>query len=136
VLAFLNLNVPLGVIRRCLHGARAIIGEERPFSMHRFGADGRSIFLESLRDSNKSGEGSSLIDLKTNQMVFKQVIERTFKDLDLADGSVIRWRPHNGKPSIVIDPERSFGKPLAADHGVPTEALAARRGRRIQPTAR
>ena len=33
-------------------------------------------------------------------------------------------RPFNGKSSIVIDPVRSFGKPLAADYGVPTVSLA------------
>ena len=32
--------------------------------------------------------------------------------------------PFNGKSSIVIDPVRSFGKPLAADYGVPTVSLA------------
>ena len=57
-------------------------------------------------------------------MVFKQVVEPTFRDLDLADGSVVQWRPYKGKPSIVIDPARSFGKPLAAKYGVPTAALA------------
>lgn len=56
-------------------------------------------------------------------MVFRQVIEPTFRDLDLADGSVVQWRPFNGKPSIVIDRGRSFGKPLAAEYGVPTSAL-------------
>ena len=53
------------------------------------------------------------------------MVEPTFRDLDLTDGSVVQWRPYKGKPSIVIDPARSFGKPLAADYGVPTAALAA-----------
>lgn len=57
-------------------------------------------------------------------MVFRQVVEPTFRDLDLADGSVVQWRPYGGKPSIVIDPARSFGKPLATESGVPTLALA------------
>ncbi len=65
-----------------------------------------------------------MIDLKTNQLVFKQVVGRTFKDLDIEEGLVVRWRPYGGKPSIVIDPARSFGKPLAADFGAPTSALA------------
>jgi len=57
-------------------------------------------------------------------MVFKEVVEQTFKDLDFVDGSAAQWRPHGGKASIVIDPNRSFGKPLAANYGVPTAALA------------
>jgi len=128
VLAFIRRGVGLNVIRRCLDSARKIIGEERPFSTHRFRTDGKSIFLESLRELQESGESggsSAVVDLKTNQMVFKQVVEPTFRDLDLADGSVVQWRPFNGKSSIVIDPARSFGKPLAADYGVPTVSLAA-----------
>jgi hypothetical protein len=128
VLAFLRQNVPLNVIRRCLENARAIVGEERPFSTHRFRTDGRSVFLESLREALPAGsaeDGSAGIDLKTNQLVFKQVVERTFKDLDVEEGLVVRWRPYGGRPSIVIDPARSFGKPLAADFG----AGASRGGR-------
>ena len=34
------------------------------------------------------------------------------RDLDLADGSVVQWRPFNGKSSIVIDPARSFGNEI------------------------
>jgi len=127
VLAFIKHGVGLNVIRRCLENARKIIGQEHPFSTHRFRTDGNSIFLESLREHQESAErrgSSSVIDLKTNQMVFKQVVEPTFRDLDLADGSVVQWRPFQGKPSIVIDPVRSFGKPLAAKYGVPTIALA------------
>jgi hypothetical protein len=124
VLAFLDQNVGLNVIRRCLENARRIIGEERPFSTRRFHTDGKSIFLESLQETRRSEGSSSVVDLKTNQMVFKLVVEPTFRDLVLADDSVVQWRPFHGKPSIVIDPGRSFGKPLAAAYGVPTLALA------------
>ena len=114
------------MIRRCLENARAIVGEERPFSTQRLRTDGRSIFLESLEAAPAAPghDESALIDLKTNQLVFKQVVERTFKDLDIEEGAVVQWRPYAGKLSIVIDPTRSFGKPLAADFGVPTSALA------------
>lgn len=127
VLAFVKHGLGLNVIRRCLESARKIIGQEHPFSTHRFRTDGNSIFLESLREHQEWAErrdSSSVIDLKTNQMVFKQVVEPTFRDLDLVDGSVVQWRPFHGKPSIVIDPVRSFGKPLAAEYGVPTLAFA------------
>jgi uncharacterized protein (DUF433 family) len=122
VLAFIRQGVGLNVIRRCLGNARKIIDDERPFSTHRFRTDGDSIFLESLREEQGSADG--VVDLRTNQMVFRHVIEPTFRDLDLANGSVVQWRPFKGKPSIVIDPRRSFGKPLATDYGVPTSALA------------
>jgi uncharacterized protein (DUF433 family) len=123
VLAFLGHKISLNVVRRCLENARTLLRVERPLSTHRFRTDGKSIFLESVREA--AGEDqSSLVDLKTNQMVFRQVVEQTFKDLVSVDGSVVQWRPFRGKASIVIDPARSFGKPLAAEYGVPTSALA------------
>lgn len=127
VLAFVRQGVRLQVVRLCLESARRIIGEERPLSTHQFKTDGKSIFLESLREADRSEDhngASAVIDLKTGQMVFKHVIEQTFRDLDLADGSVVQWRPYKGKRTVVIDPNRSFGKPLAAEFGVPTTVLA------------
>ena len=126
VLAFLKHGVGLNVVRRCLANAQKIMREERPFSTHRFRTDGKSIFLETLRELQQTGATpeSPVTDLKTGQMVFKLVVEPTFRDLDLSGGSVVHWRPYRGKPTIVIDPNRSFGKPLAAEFGVPTSALA------------
>src|SRR5271156_2216765 len=57
VLAFLRQNIPLNVIRRCLENARVLVGEERPFSTHRFRTDGNSIFLESMREALATNPG-------------------------------------------------------------------------------
>lgn len=67
---------------------------------------------------------SELLDLKKRQYVIKRVIEQSFKDLDIEDNAVARWRPYRGKESIVVDPKRAFGQPIAAQFGVPTVALA------------
>ncbi len=120
VAAFRELGVPLRVIRRCIAIAREVIQQDHPFSTRRFKTDGRTIFLESMR----AAEDGPLIDLRSNQFVFKDVIARTFKDLDIEDEAVRRWRPYKGKPSIVIDPQRAFGQPIAAVAGVPTVVLA------------
>lgn len=120
VKAFLDAGVGLLAIRNCLEYARECVGDERPFSTQRFQTDGRTIFLEGIQ---KAGE-PNLLDLKKRQYVFKQIIEQTFKDLDIENKAVVRWRPFNGKKSIVIDPERSFGQPIASDFGVPTVVLA------------
>lgn len=124
VKAFLDAGVGLFAIRNCLDYARECANDERPFSTRRFQTDGRTIFLESIeRAGDQLGE-PKLLDLKKKQYVFKQVIERTFKDLDIEDDAVVRWRPFHGKKSIVIDPGRAFGQPIAYDFGVPTVALA------------
>lgn len=120
VLAFRNAGLGLRTIRNCLEFARECVKDERPCSTRRFQTDGRTIFLESLQ---RSGE-YELLDLKKRQYGFKQVIERSFKDLDIENDAVSRWRPFQGKNSIVIDPARAFGQPIASGYGVPTVALA------------
>lgn len=124
VKAFLDAGVGLLAIRNCLEYARECAKDDRPFSTRRFQTDGKTIFLESIdRGGDVLGE-PKLLDLKKKQYAFKQVIERTFKDLDIEDDAVARWRPFHGKKSIVIDPGRAFGQPIASDFGVPTVALA------------
>lgn len=120
VKAFVEAGVGLLAIRNCLNYARQCVQDDHPFSTRRFQTDGRVIYLESIERSDES----KLRDLKHRQYVFKQVIERTFKDLDIEDDTVARWRPFHGKQSVVIDPTRAFGQPIAADFGVPTVALA------------
>ncbi|GJE02824.1 hypothetical protein [Methylobacterium isbiliense] len=118
--AFVNAGLDLRVIRSCLEHAREYVQDDRPFSTRRFKTDGRTIFLESLRTSAES----ELLDLKRGQYVIKAVVEQGFRDLDIDDEVVTRWRPFHGKSSIIIDPQRSFGQPIAAAYGVPTIALA------------
>lgn len=120
VKAFVGAGVGLLAVRNCLERAREMVQDERPFSTQRFRTDGRSIFLETFEGTDEP----KLLDLKSRQYVFKQVFEKSFKDLELEDDTVARWRPFNGKRSIVIDPTRSFGQPVATKYGVPTVVLA------------
>jgi uncharacterized protein (DUF433 family) len=118
--AFLEAGLGLKTIRRCLDYAQDCVKDERPFSTRRFKTDGRTIFLDSLLSTGES----ELLDLKKGQYVFKVAIERTFKDLDIEDNVVARWRPFHGKGTVVIDPQRAFGQPIASEYGVPTVVLS------------
>jgi uncharacterized protein (DUF433 family) len=118
---FLDAGLGLLAVRNCLVLAREYTGDDHPFSTRRFKTDGKTIFLESLE---RSCDEPRMLDLKRRQYVFRQIIERSFKDLDIENDAVARWRPFHGKASIVIDPHRSFGQPIATDYGVPTVALA------------
>jgi uncharacterized protein (DUF433 family) len=118
--AFLKAGLGLKTIRHCLDYARQQVGDVRPFSTRKFQTDGRTIFLDTLKASGES----EMLDLKKRQFVMKQVIERSFKDLDIENDAVARWRPFKNRASIVIDPTRAFGQPIAARHGVPTIVLA------------
>lgn len=120
VVAFTAAGLGLKSIRNCLQYARELAANDRPFSTRRFRTDGKTIFLESM---DRFGD-AEVLDLKRRQHVIKDVIERTFRDLDVDDDAVVRWRPLDGKATIVIDPARSFGKPIAAGFGVPTSVLA------------
>lgn len=120
VAAFLNAGLNLPAVRRCIAFAREIVQDERPFSTSKFQTDGRTIFLQSAANALDD----MLLDLKNRQYAIKAVIEQTFKDLDIEDDAVRRWRPFKNKPSIVIDPARAFGQPITARFGVPTVTLA------------
>ena len=117
---FIDAGLSLVTIRHCLEFARECVEDDRPFSTQQFRTDGRRIYLEGLR---RTGE-EELLDLKDRQYVIKKMIDRTFRDLDISDDIVTRWRPFDGKPSIVIDPQRAFGQPIASQYGVPTIVLA------------
>lgn len=120
VRGFLENGIGLKAVRNCMEYAQLCMQTDRPFSSGRFRTDGRTIFLESLEASGEP----KLLDLKEKQYVFKRVVEQSFRDLDLQGDIVKRWRPYRGKESIVVDPTRSFGQPVASASGVPTIVLA------------
>ena len=111
----------LPTIRICIERAREIVGDERPFSTRQFKTDGKSIFLEITREIDEP----ELIDLKRRQGVFTRVVAPSLSGLDFDDGpAAARWWLMEGKKSIVADPERSFGQPIIAEHGISTARVA------------
>jgi uncharacterized protein (DUF433 family) len=115
-----GLGVGVKFLRAILEGARELANDARPFSTRRFRTDGKTVFLQTLRDPEKS----ELLDLRSHQYQFGEIVEQSFKDLDLDGDVVARWRPLRGKKSIVIDPARAFGQPIADQAGIPTATLA------------
>ncbi len=120
VVGFLGAGLKMQTIRKCLEEATKILEDDHPFSTRKFKTDGKSIFLASLGDDGKQ----TLIDLRNKQFVFERIVQQTFKDLDIRDETVASWRPHNGRPSIIVDPHRSFGQPIVRISGIPTRVLA------------
>lgn len=120
VKAFISKGIGLKAVRNCMTYARQCVESDRPFSTGRFRTDGQTIFLESLDASDEA----KLLDLKRKQYAFKRIVEQSFKDLELDGDLVARWRPYQGKQTIVVDPQRAFGQPIAAATGVPTVVLA------------
>jgi uncharacterized protein (DUF433 family)/DNA-binding transcriptional MerR regulator len=118
---FTQAGLSLMLIRACLDQARQLTNDLRPFSTRRFRTDGRSLFMETMREIGKDSE---LLDLKKQQYAIGPVLESSFKDLEIDDDVVTRWHPLPGKRSIIVDPSRAFGQPIAAEAGVPTITLA------------
>lgn len=121
VKTFRDIGLSLPTIRDCFVRAVEEVNDERPFSTQKFRTDGKSIFLDITRGVNE-GE---LIDLRRRQAVFRSFVAPSLHDLEFDAGEVARWFPlGKERASIVIDPSRSFGRPIVSDGGVPTEALA------------
>lgn len=118
--ALRDKRIGLPTIRICIDRARQIIGKDHPFSTSQFKTDGKSIFLEITKDLDEP----ELIDLKHQQGVFRRVVAPSLADLDFGPDGAERWWLLPGKKTIVADPERSFGQPIVADHGITTARLA------------
>jgi len=106
-------------IRAGLALASKMLGGEHPLVTGRFRTDGQGIFLEVAEATGDP----SLIDLRTGQWGLHRIIEPSFKDVDLEDDLVARWWPLGHNRPIVLDPRRSFGKPIIERTGVPIRTL-------------
>jgi uncharacterized protein (DUF433 family)/DNA-binding transcriptional MerR regulator len=121
VKAFRDLGLSLPAIRECFERAVEEVRDDRPFSTQHFRTDGKTIFLEITKDL----EEGELIDLRRRQRVFRTIVAPSLRDLEFDAEVVARWFPLGvNKRSIVIDPARAFGRPIARASGVPTEILA------------
>lgn len=130
VKAFASHGVPVKLIRAALHSAKEIFGSAYPFTSHRFLTDGKSIFYEAI-----DREGQELTDLVKRQLVFESIIRpQLYEGIEFsAEGAAVRWYPKRHK-TIVLDPEVSFGRPVLAGFGIPTEIIA--QAMRIEKNAR
>jgi uncharacterized protein (DUF433 family) len=122
VKAFRDWGLSLQTIRECFARAVDAVQDERPFSTRKFRTDGKTIFLEITSDLHE-GE---LLDLKRRQRAFHRIVVPSLRDLEFDAGVVARWFPLGAaRKSVVVDPSRAFGRPIASEAGTPTEILAA-----------
>jgi uncharacterized protein (DUF433 family) len=119
VKAFRDIGLALPTIRECYQRAAEEVRDERPFSTKKFRTDGKTIFLEITEGIQEA----KLVDLRRRQNVFRTIVEPSLKDLEFDASAVARWFPLGiARKSIIIDPARAFGRPIAAS-GIPTEVL-------------
>lgn len=123
VSAFIAHGLPLVVVRRCLETARELYGMDYPMTSGSFKTDGKTIFAEALEKSVREG---SLLDLKSRQLAFRDVITPSlYAGIEYDGKRASKWYPHGRGQHIVLDPSRQFGSPIVDEVGVPTEVLFA-----------
>lgn len=121
--AFIRKGLSPQKVRRAIELAQSELGEERPLSTAKFRTDGRTIFLQVASEDGDS-ERDHLVDLIRSQLAFKRIIEPSLKDLDFSGNAPSRWWIAGREGHILLDPERSFGRPIEEESSVPTAVLA------------
>ena len=119
---FVNHGVPLIVIRKCMARAKEIFDLEYPLTTKRFTTDGKTIYAQVIAEARED----DLLDLRTNQFAFKDIIKPSlYAGIEYEGDFARRWYPDSKKRDIVIDPNVQFGKPIIEAVAVPTTALYA-----------
>ncbi len=119
--AFIRHGISARSIRRAIRIAQDLLGIDHPLSTRRFRTDGRTIFIDVCNEDGTT----SLIDLLRSQYAFRQIIEPSLKNIEFDSmGAPARWWPLGRESRILVDPGRSFGRPIEAVSGIPAELLA------------
>jgi uncharacterized protein (DUF433 family) len=116
-------KVSMQKVRKALRYVQGNLQKPRPLIQQEFLTDGVSLFVEKF---------SGLIDVGADgQMALRQVLEASLKRIDRdPEGLARRFYPWLHDPceprNIMIDPRRSFGRPVLRGTGISTGTLAER----------
>jgi uncharacterized protein (DUF433 family)/DNA-binding transcriptional MerR regulator len=112
-------HVSWAEIKTTIEAARELLDTAYPFGTHRFATDGRALFSEII---DRPG---FLLRLRTRQISFDRIFSPDLYDeIEFENDTAVRWRPDAGKSFVIIDPGRSFGKPILDEFGIATGVIA------------
>lgn len=116
---FRAVGVKLQTIRKVYARLIDDLDSSHPFSMRELLTDGRTIFMRTL---DHVGD-SQLREVISSQHVMPEVLDPYLQKIEYSRETRLaaRWHIADG---IVIDPDRSFGKPVVASEGTSTYVLA------------
>ncbi len=118
---FRQEGLSLATIRQAAETASQWFSTNYPFAIKQFNTDGRFIFATLASETNSR---DILAELGKGQLAFPTVVEPFLRKLDYrADNLANAFWPLGRQERVVLDPERSFGKPIDAETGVPTSVL-------------
>lgn len=119
-------RISMPVIRAAWLRASNYFASDHPFCMKQFRTDGKRIFAE-LQETTDRPSGMSRADfveeLAIAQLVFADMVEPFFLELEWDHDLANRYWPLGKKNRVVLDPQRSFGKPIDSPTGVRTFTL-------------
>lgn len=116
VLLFNKAGVTMQSISKTNAVLKKILKTPYPLTSQKLVTDGRKIFLDDPKN-NRS------LDILKSQENFRNVILQTFKYIEFKEDFPKRWWPVGKENSIVLDPERCFGKPILDEIRLPTETV-------------
>lgn len=119
---FRKAGAPWHAIREAAAVAARLFETEHPFALRQFFADPTGVCAQ-LKEAD---DGESLVNLAGNgQHVFGDIIRPYRGQLEFDPQEVpTRWWPTGKEGRVVVDPAVSFGRPIVAEAGIPTRALA------------
>ncbi len=120
--AFRVHGVSWKIIRLAAQKAMEFLETDHPFSSRTFRTDGKRIFADIIEASGHR----KLLDLVRDQFAFPKIVEPSlYEGLEFSGSNdVARWWPMGPNKRIILDPERSFGKPIDNESGVQAQILA------------
>lgn len=126
---FHSEGVSLPVIRRAAQRAARVFGQPHPFALEKLHTDGRRIYAELTQeapDPQVSSPRRWMEELDKGQLVFEVLASQWFRQLAYDSEGVARvFRPQPDNEKVLLDPTRSFGRPLVEPEKVPTWPLYA-----------
>jgi uncharacterized protein (DUF433 family) len=120
VALFRKLGVSLARIREASELATRDWGMHHPFATRQVLTDGTRLFHRWGLEG-----GGTLAEVGTERLAFEEMAQPFLVELDFEHGQLAeRYWPSGRDAGIVLDPLRSFGKPIDEKSGVPTRVLA------------
>lgn len=104
-------------VRKAIASLKARFGPY-PFSSHQFKTDGLRVYVDVDPAAFEAESGQSVFEYLS-----RELIDVCF-DYSREAGNIARWWPLGKEKEVVIDPARSFGRPIVDPGGVSTEVLA------------
>jgi uncharacterized protein (DUF433 family) len=125
--AFRRAGVPMQRIRPALERLEREMGLRHALASDRLYADGAEVLFDYGRDASED-KISQLVIVRNQQRVFAPIVEQYLRHITYGpDHWAIRIRlPAYEQTPVIVDPKRSFGRPVIQRVRVPVEELVDR----------